>query len=299
MRRAAVAAAAIGVLTASGCGVQAGSGAGGGSGVNVQAGAFSGTKGGAVLARSAAATSQVRTMRMVMTEKMDGGPIDIDVTASGEVDTAAKRAHLTTDLGGLFGGAGGKMEEVVDGTSVYVKAPMLSGLGGSTKPWLKVTVKKLAGIGGVGSSVGHDPGGLLEFLKSVGAKVTTVGTEELRGVETTHVRTTVNLQQLISKANAERKAKLDKALASLGASDFAKTALPIDAWVGTDGYVRKVVMSFAFAGGTKDASIMDGTKLSVTMELYDFNQPVDIQVPDPADVGTLGSILGQTKKHHN
>src|SRR4051794_14474438 len=101
MRRVTVAAGAIAVLVVSGCGVQAGSGSASGTKVALQAGSFSGTRGAATLARSATETGKVKTMRMVMTEKVDGGPIALDITASGEFDLAARRGHLSMDIGGF------------------------------------------------------------------------------------------------------------------------------------------------------------------------------------------------------
>ena len=69
--------------------------------------------------------------------------------------------------------------------------------------WLKVDGSKAKALGGSSSSpltgadgVG-DPSAILDYLKGAGADITTVGHEDVGGVDTTHVHATVSAQQAL------------------------------------------------------------------------------------------------------
>ena len=65
-------------------------------------------------------------------------------------------------------------------------------------------------------------------------------------------------------------------------------------WVDDDGYVRRFEMVFDFSelGEAADPEL-EGVTMTMTIELYDFNEPVEVEIPDPADVGELDpSVLG-------
>ena len=301
IRRSTVIAAAGLAMVAAGCGVSVGSGSGG-SGMQVQAGSFAGSAGGSVLARSAASTAKVKSMRLTLTETVEGmGPRSVSFSATGEFDNVAHRGHMSLDMNAL-GSRAGSIEEVVDGTTVYMRSTLLGSLGGSGKPWAKIDVGSLVGSKVLSSgaySSGANPGAFLGFLKDAGAKITTIGSEKVRGVDTTHVHSVVDLEQLLHAAPPQEAKVLQQELGSLGAGGVGLTKLPIDAWVGHDGYVRRVSLTFDFAGLAGAAPQLSGAKISVTMEMYDFGQPVHITVPDPSLVGPLpASACGCVKPHN-
>ena len=59
--------------------------------------------------------------------------------------------------------------------------------------------------------------------------------------------------------------------------------LPMDAWVGDDGYVRKV--SYRQHSGRNQSA-------KITMELYDFGSPVTVTAPPAATVIDFQKLLG-------
>ena len=61
------------------------------------------------------------------------------------------------------------------------------------------------------------------------------------------------------------------------------TKLPVDVWVGADGYVRKVTYA-QHSGKSQSAKI--------TMEMYDFGSPVTITAPPAATVIDFQKMLG-------
>jgi len=266
------------------------------------------TGGAGYLRDAAQATAEVTTLKMAMTVSLAGMP-EGDTTVlsyEGAFDSAAQRAHLTLDLGDLLGMAGaesGAMEMVLDGSTAYVRSDLFASFSDG-KPWVSVSADELAdgdalGAGGLGAGV-QGPESFLQFLEGAGDDVETVGREQVRGVETTHVRTDVDIARLIAEAAPEEAAELEESLGELGATDVIGT-LPVDAWIDDDGMVRRLRISFDLAGltglaGEAGAEVPEGmveAAMVLDLELYDLGEPVEIVIPDPSEVGQIdGSLFG-------
>ena len=294
---------------AAGCGVQRGSDVtaggqrvnGGGaattSTVVLDEGSFEGT-GGAVFLRDAAeATSQVTTMKMAMTMTTTGMPMfgDMVFTYEGAFDNETGRGHMTVDMGDvmeMLGEGSGQMEMVIDGDSVYVQSELFSSLADG-KPWVRMDQE---GLGATGSELGvgmqGDPTSFLDFLEGVGDEVETVRREELRGVPTTHVRTDIDMAKLLEEASEEDRAEYEESLEGLGGAADAFGSIPVEAWVDDNGYVRRYIMTFDMGAALEESEEMGDIgdlTMSIDIELYDFNEPVEVEVPDPSQVGDLDS----------
>ena len=67
------------------------------------------------------------------------------------------------------------------------------------KPWIKVDLNAVGKQAGIDLSqftqLGTDPSRMVDWLRTVSGDVTTVGTEKLDGVDTTHYRATVDLSK--------------------------------------------------------------------------------------------------------
>lgn len=263
----------------------------------------------AYLSQAAANTAAATTYKMAMTVTMSGvsGAGDLTVKADGEFDAKAERAHLTEDLGSLFGALGSSsgvsvpkgsstIEVVLDGKTVYVKSGLLSMLGGgSDKPWVKVDASEMSGGSSItGGGTGTNPTGLLDLLTTEGNGLKELGHETLRGVDTRHVGTTIDLAKALADAPASSKAQLEEQLQSLGGSLDSFVTIPVEAWIDADGQVRKFTMTFDFAKAGKDVPELAKAKATITVELYDLGKPVDIAVPPASQVSELdpSSLLG-------
>jgi hypothetical protein len=289
------------MLGAAGCGVKA-SGDSSASGTGVSGGTtkttsvvvekptnFEGTGGVVYLNKAAEATAAVDTQKVDMKMAIEASGLTMNVNMDGAMDVKNNQAQLNMTMSGIpgldSGSSGGlTMEMVMDGDTVYVKSPMLSQLSGSSKPWMSTTSEDFSGEG-MGSTQ-TNPKAFLEFLKNSGSDVTEVGTEEVRGVKTTHLKTTLDTKAIVDKASGDAKGDMEKQLDELGATGFDK--IPVEAWVDGDGYVRKLVMDMS---GKAEGQSMS---MTMTMELYDFNEPVEITIPDASQVqeapaGTFGN----------
>jgi len=107
----------------------------------------------------------------------------------------------------------------------------------------------------------------------------------------------VDLTKLIKKASPKQAKALTKALSILGGSSIL-THMPIDAWVDHDGYVRKLTETMDMGAAFRDMNAKAKSKVTipaeeldlkvvVTIEMYDFNEPVTITIPPASQVGSL------------
>jgi hypothetical protein len=109
-----------------------------------------------------------------------------------------------------------------------------------------------------------------DFLRTASGEVETVGTETLRGVETTHYRATVDPSDY-----EEADSFLDGAL-----SDARAVGGSVDVSLDANGFVRKLEMSFeAREPGTTEAS-----SASMRFELWDYGEDAEVELPRAADV---------------
>lgn len=257
-------------------------------------GSFEGTGGTVFLREAAEATSEVTSQRFTMTLDMDTpGTGGVSVDSEGAFDNETGRGRITMDMTESFANTGadeslpegaGIMEMIVDGGTTYVKSPLYSMMGGGDEEWMRIDTEELTDTSSLGGGQAVDPAEFLRFLEAAGGEIEEVGTEEVRGVETTHLRTTLDLRKMLEEASDEERAELEEDLEGLGAGAGAFTSLPTEAWVDEDGYVRRFTMTFDFS---HVADEMDGVSMVFTVELFDFNEPVDIEIPDPSVVGEL------------
>jgi hypothetical protein len=239
--------------------------------------------------------------------------MEFEIVADGAFDNAGQRgrmhmdlssfAKLISGLGEAFGAEQGgvppelsdpdawKIELVVDGTQVFMRVPFLdSQLQG--KHWVGGDLKELAlGQGqsvDLGSLAATDPRDALDALEAVTGPLEVVGREEVRGVETTHYRTTLDPAKLADALESAAEGSSDllsgftQAMAQVDLS-----AVPIEVWVDDEGLLRKYLIDLELEQGGQSLST------SVGLELFDYGEPVSVDVPDPADVAdpaTLQSI---------
>ena len=224
-------------------------------------------------------------------------------TGEGAFDAGSERASFTLDmssfaslLGGLFAGAkptgapdfgdpeGWKIEAIMDGHVMYLRFPAMSEQLPGGKSWVRADLLKsgrAAGIdlGDFQQFTNNDPRAMLDFLRSVSGKVETVGTEELRGVATTHYRTTINPLDYEKLAPPDKREQL-RSLVQDMVTQSGIGNIPVDIWLDGFGLVRKLSMAFsATQPGTSESA-----QASMAFELYDYGKDVAIELPPAAEV---------------
>jgi hypothetical protein len=177
-----------------------------------------------------------------------------------------------------------QMHEIVDGLVVYMDVPLLSSSLPSAKPWIKLDLGKLghqAGInlGSIMDSSNNDPSQALSYLTGASSNVQNLGTDTVRGVQTTHYRATVDLQKVVAHAPARDRKALRQTMATLR-QQLGTSTFPVDAWIDSAGRARRI--------SEKMAMPALGAHMSMTEDLYDFGVKVNV-TPPPADQ-TIGYL---------
>jgi hypothetical protein len=265
------------------------------------------------LQQAAQKTTAAGTAKVAMTFALTGVPGLGDTTLGidGAVDSTTGRASFTLDLSKLTAalpasqqaGLGavlgnGNVQIITDGGDVYLQLDSLATLLGATtgQTWIKVPVGS-----GAASAVGAPLGDGTEILKLLdqAGGVQTVGTEQVRGVDTTHYQGTLDLASALAEVSADQRAKAESELGKVGI-DPSMATVPVDVWIDGDGLVRRVQVGVQGLHTTTSSTPAGAVGGTLTMEFYDFGQPVNITVPspdqvfqvDPSMLGSLGKLAG-------
>jgi hypothetical protein len=254
----------------------------------------------AMVQAAATSTAHAGTAHVVVTAKSASGPLANGITVDSAFDFDSRRATMNVD-GSKFGAPEiGTIEAVVDyanGLVMYMKFPpqLSSELGG--KQWVKFDVGSLLKQSGLNVDLSAltqgqsaDPTSGLAMLRGADT-VVTVGTEAIRGTETTHYKLVVNLDKAIADAPESQRDALSKL-----ASVYTIHTFPVDVWLDSDGRVRRLEQtidpsSVHLPPGTPAADNPFTSPITTTFEMYDFGSPVDVKIP-PADQTTdLSQLL--------
>lgn len=240
-------------------------------------------------------------MRFEMSLPALGAPFAF--SATGEYDTPANQARLTMDMSSFaeflngfassFGGSSPelgdaslwKLDMLLDGDVAYMRAPFMTSELPRGKEWVSIDLTKAAQAGGFdlgelqSFAKGSDPRETLDYLRSVAGKLTHLGTEDVRGVETAHYFAIVDVQKALARvARATDEPGLLDQLRSFGG---AIQNIPVDVWVDADNLVRRMTMELSFVGPGGEQDRFEGV---IDLELFDYGTAVDVQPPPAADV---------------
>jgi hypothetical protein len=180
------------------------------------------------------------------------------VLLNGEGDFDNPNRRGTLHLGFNAAGLEGSIDQVITGTTLYMRSPLFADALPKGKSWLKLDLAKAAKAQGIDFSTlgAQDPTQTLDQLKAL-QSVREIGDETIDGTETTHYRGRL-------QATAKLKSLLPNA-----------TYGPYDIWIGKDdGYVRRVKLSFATT---------TNQRIALTTSFSDFGKDVKVSVPAEAE----------------
>ena len=234
--------------------------------------------------------SEANPIAQAAADTTRSGSVKVDIGISGRGVEGGGRGVFdtgTTGSGRLSmtlesNGQPTTVDTLAQGNVLYLRSPVFQQALPAGKEWVRVDLAQLARQQGVdlGSLVDSNPtpNAALAYLRGSTGKVTKVGEEKVRGEQTTHYRSTIDLEQAARRAKGSTKRSIRRVI------DVAEvTRLPVDVWVGEDGFVRKVRY-------TQHASKNQAARIS--MELYDFGAPVTITPPPATTVIDFAQLLG-------
>lgn len=262
----------------------------------VEAGDIDGAIAALRAAPDAAAEAGSGRMEMVVAFEMEGEQLEL--TSTGFF--TGTRMQLEMDLGALLAAQapGAEMPEgfdepmvvIADGTTSYLRMPMLAALTGNSD-WLSVTPEDLGlasealGAGAFGPA--SNPAQMLETLRGISDELEEVGAEKVRGADTIHYRAVVDLEQAVAEIPEALRPQLEAQLGGLAGT------LPMDVWLGTDGLVRRLSMDMtellAQASAESGVSMEAG---SLVMDFFDYGADVEVEIPDADETTPFTEVLG-------
>ena len=173
----------------------------------------------------------------------------------GDFDTPNKRGTLHLDMNA--GGIAIPIDATLDGSTLYMRSPVLADALPQGKTWFSFDLKKGLAASGIDLSAlgAQRPSDTLAQMQAAGT-ARKVGDESVGGVETTHYRGTIDPSKLAQAAKVKTPAN----------ARFT----PYDVWIGKDdGLVHRIRYGYAAAG----------SKLTVQMDFSDFGKDVKVDVP--------------------
>jgi hypothetical protein len=256
-------------------------------------------------ATKSTATPSMKTDLTVtmLSSQLPGGRMEM--SATGALDNQNHRMSMRLDMSKLVAQLGSAMpgamgstadwvgQEVADFSNgqavMYLNLPVLAKVMPGGKPWIKVDLDAVGKQAGIDLSqftqLGTDPSRMVGWLRTVSGDVTTVGTEQIDGVETTHYRANVDLSKYPDLVPADQRDAVRKAIDQLTKSAHL-SSFPVHVWVGKDGLVRQVraVLTESIQGQTMNVMTNE--------RFYDFGAPVDIQLPSSDQVTDISAMAG-------
>jgi hypothetical protein len=235
--------------------------------------------------QAAAKGAAVKSARISFTVTMSGAT-PADGTFTGEGAFSAQKARVSIDMSQIgTGQLNGQIDAVFDHAIMYMRLPtQLAQRLPPGNDWIKFDLAKLGKEQGIdfgalfnqfGSS---DPSRSLEFLKAAQADFREIGSEAVRGAETTHYRGTIDLEQLAEDAPANLR-EIYRQLAEMS----KQARVRVDVWIDDQGRTRR--MSY-------EQTMDDGSAMKLTQEYYDFGADVDVTTPPADQVLDITALLG-------
>jgi hypothetical protein len=208
---------------------------------------------------------------------------DADVNF-GNGDPATAEAHMRFALPETLGMDIGSIEMTLEaGPVIYLRSPVFTEMLGAPTPWIKIDPATVPGMAGqLGSLTGgqSDPTGSMTMLYGL-IDVEEIGADTIDGAQATHYRASFDLSKALEQIPAAHREALQQAIDGLrrqtGGQDL--TDMPIDIWVDSDGYLKRLQYLLELPDGATGSS---GGSFGMTMTLSNVGAPVDIQ-PPPAD----------------
>lgn len=256
------------------------------------------------VAQAAVRSTSVAGYRMKFTVQIGSSalPAPITATGTGSFQTGKRAGSLTLamnfaaipEIANVLGSSTLQMQEVLDGSTIYLKLPsaFVAKNSSLTKPWVRVDIGQAVsarGFSGLGSLFDNptsaDPGQMLQYLRGISGQVTRVGSESIDGVQTTGYRAQIDFARVPDAAPAASRAAVRRAISSLERLTGARV-MPVTVWIDGRHLVRR--MEFAL-----NVTLPGGQSLTES-----FGLDVTDYGPQPAPVlPPAGQVQDLTSSH--
>lgn len=241
-------------------------------------------------------------MNFTMAIKSPSLPSSMTATGTGAFNAGDRQGAVNLsmnfgsipEISALLGSSTLNLEEIVDGTTIYIKLPtaLTNKLPGG-KQWMSLNLKQLgsaSGIPGIGSLLNNptetNPASMLKYLQAVSGGVTKVGTANVNGYQTTEYRATIDFAKYPSLVPASQRSAAQQAIASLQKMTKLQ-AFPVTVFVDGNNLVRR--MQFAFNETVPSAGSI---QTQMTLNITGYGTQPAPAIPPASQVMDASSLLG-------
>jgi hypothetical protein len=211
---------------------------------------------------------------------------ELSMTYQGSTD--GLNGLMTTDAGGV--GLGGATFEarIVDGV-FYLKFPDFGAdTDAASSAWIELDP------GADGANPFTDATGfgvdsltrMFDALQDASDDVEELGTEDIDGVSTTHYRLTISGDSWIGPHDDDPTAQIPEGFENALGQDIV-----VEVWVDDDGLIRRM-RSVIDLGGSTDEAGTDLGPLTLTWEITELGEPVDVHAPPPDEIKSFTDMFG-------
>lgn len=241
-------------------------------------------------ATTGAHTARVQVRIRIDAQGGSGAAVHASELADGVIDFTHGTARLSTQLP-----TGGRSESRLVAGVLYTQTPAALTAQPGHKPWLQVPLPP-----GTALSTGSDPTQLLSLLRGAATLIRTVGTEKVRGTDTTHYTTQINLTKLAQEASPSPPPGRPDPTAVLRRL-FGRDTLPLELWVDNQQRIWRLQTTLPThrqngAGPTQPvgatATPQASGSATTTEEFYAFGVAVNVLAPPADQVQIAPTITG-------
>jgi hypothetical protein len=225
----------------------------------------------AAIAQAVAKSSTITSTSVVANGTAAGQAFSMRMVATAKPPL---RARITMTMPGF-----GAVEQLITGKVIYMKMPQMTQQTG--KPWIKIDLSKPNNKLGIDidqlmeQSQQSDPSDALRMLQAAG-DIERIGTETVRGIETTRYEGKVDLRKAMAQLPPEQRKQAQALLNEAGAKE-----MDVAVWIDDQGLTRRLKQAYQ----TKETGA-----ITMTMEVLGYNVPVSVKAPPASqvlDVSTL------------
>ena len=185
----------------------------------------------------------------------------------------------------------GEQQIVGEGLVMYMKSPFFQQLMGSGDKWLKIDLQAASEQMGVDlsqlmQSSQSDPSGQLQYLAGA-TQVEKVGTEKVRGVETTHYTGVVDFE-VLKQEEEELADTIDRVQEIYGGSE-----VPFEVWLDKEGLPARYSMDFDYSNSPSAAQM---GRMKMTFEYFDWGVPVSVDIPPESQTVDMIELMQQQQE---
>ncbi|MFG2872734.1 hypothetical protein [Streptomyces sp. NPDC048338] len=224
----------------------------------------------ATVRAAAEVLARAGTSRTSTSMEMATGGTRVTIRGEGGYDFRQRTGRLQVVLPKDAAGASEHrpITELLAPGALYMKN---RGAGVPADKWVRVDTTALDD-GNLVTGGATDPAAAAELLRGA-QRVTYVGEVELAGVKVGHYRGVADIAAAARVASPQMKGALTAA-----AKGFATDTVPFDAYLDSEGRLRKVRHQFSFANQERTVAVASTTLL------YGFGTPVVVKLPERKDI---------------